>query len=67
VKAGERDAAVLAAAARARLAGAGVRVDYVEVAHPETLAPVERAEPGSVLLLAGFVGATRLIDNARLP
>ncbi|HSN90604.1 MAG TPA: pantoate--beta-alanine ligase [Anaeromyxobacteraceae bacterium] len=43
------------------------RVDYVEVVHPETLARVERAEPGSVVLVAAFVGKTRLIDNARLP
>jgi len=65
--AGERSAAVLRARARARLEAAGARVDYVEVVHPDTLVPVSRAEPGSVLLVAAFVGATRLIDNARLP
>jgi len=64
---GERDAAVLRARARSRLEAAGVRVDYVEVVHPGTLAPVGQAEPGSVMLVAAFVGATRLIDNARLP
>jgi pantoate--beta-alanine ligase len=35
--------------------------------HPETLAPVVRAAPGSVMLVAAFVGTTRLIDNVRLP
>jgi pantoate--beta-alanine ligase len=64
---GERDAERLRARARARLAEAGVRVDYVEVVHPETLAPVARAEAGSVMLVAAFVGKTRLIDNVRLP
>jgi len=64
---GERDAARLAAAARRALEASVDRVDYVEVVHPETLVPVARAEPGSVLLLAAFVGRTRLIDNARLP
>lgn len=64
---GERDAAALEARARARLDGAGVRVDYVEIVHPDTLAPVERAEPGSVMLVAAWAGATRLIDNLRLP
>jgi pantoate--beta-alanine ligase len=64
---GERDVERLRAEARERLAGAGVRVDYVEIVHPETLAPVVRAEPGSVMLLAALVGATRLIDNSRLP
>jgi pantoate--beta-alanine ligase len=64
---GERDAAALCAAARARLAAASARVDYVEVVHPETLAPVARAAPGSVMLVAAFVGRTRLIDNTALP
>jgi pantoate--beta-alanine ligase len=64
---GERDAERLRAAARERLAAAGARVDYVEIVHPETLAPVARAEPGSVMLVAAFVGTTRLIDNVRLP
>ena len=64
---GERDAAALAAGAAARLAEAGARADYVEVVHPETLRPVPRAEPGSLMLLAAFVGRTRLIDNVRLP
>jgi pantoate--beta-alanine ligase len=64
---GERDAGRLRAAAQERLAAAGVRVDYVEIVHPETLVPVARAEPGSVMLVAAFVGPTRLIDNVRLP
>jgi pantoate--beta-alanine ligase len=64
---GERDAAALAAGIRRGLEGAADRVDYVEVVHPETLAPVARAEPGSVALVAAFVGRTRLIDNVALP
>jgi pantoate--beta-alanine ligase len=64
---GERDTAALCARARERLAAAEVRADYVEIRHPETLVPVTRAEPGSVMLVAAFVGTTRLIDNVRLP
>jgi pantoate--beta-alanine ligase len=64
---GERDPAALRGRALERLAAAGVRADYVEIVHPDTLVPVDRAEPGSVMLVAGFVGGTRLIDNARLP
>jgi pantoate--beta-alanine ligase len=64
---GERDAAALAARARARLEAAQARVDYVELVHPETLAKVARAEPGTVMLLAAYLGKTRLIDNGRLP
>jgi pantoate--beta-alanine ligase len=64
---GERDAARLLAAARRTLEAAADRVEYLELVHPETLAPLGRAEPGSVLLVAAFVGRTRLIDNVRLP
>jgi pantoate--beta-alanine ligase len=67
VAAGEREAEALKARARARLLAAEARVDYVEIVHPETLAPVARAEPGSVMLLAASLGRTRLIDNSRLP
>ncbi len=65
--AGERDAAALRERVRERLASAGARIDYVEVAHPETLALVADAAPGTVILVAAFVGTTRLIDNVRLP
>ena len=65
--AGERDAVALAAGARRRLEEAGARVDYVEVVHGETLEPVPRAGPGSRMLVAAFVGQTRLIDNLALP
>ena len=64
---GERDAARLAAAARAEIERAGARVDYVEIVHPTSLAPVAQAEPGSRMLVAAFVGTTRLIDNDALP
>jgi pantoate--beta-alanine ligase len=67
VMAGRREAAALTAAARARLAEAGARVDYVEIVHPDSLRPVTEATPGSVMLLAAVVGTTRLIDNLVLP
>jgi pantoate--beta-alanine ligase len=65
--AGERDAAALVAGATRRLLAAGARVDYVEVVHPTSLVPVGRAETGSRMLVAAFVGTTRLIDNVALP
>jgi pantoate--beta-alanine ligase len=64
---GERDAASLRARARERIAAAGGRVDYVEIVDPGSLASVAHAAPGSVMLVAAFVGTTRLIDNVRLP
>jgi pantoate--beta-alanine ligase len=38
-------------------------IDYVEIADPETLAPVAVAAPGTVILVAVRLGRTRLIDN----
>jgi pantoate--beta-alanine ligase len=67
VAGGQRDAASLTAAARGALTAAGARVDYAELVHPTTLQPVAVAAPGSVLLVAAFVGTTRLIDNVVLP
>ena len=64
---GERDPRDLAAGISRALEGAGMRVDYVELVHPETLRPVERAEPGTRALVAAFLGRTRLIDNLALP
>jgi len=64
---GERDAAVLRRRAGQDISAGGARVDYVEVVHPETLRPVAEAVPGSRMLVAAFVGATRLIDNVGLP
>jgi pantoate--beta-alanine ligase len=65
--AGERDASALVALARDALEGQVDRVDYVELRDAETLAPVTRLERAGVLLVAAFVGSTRLIDNLRLP
>jgi pantoate--beta-alanine ligase len=66
VAAGERDAARLAAGARRTIEAAGARVDYVEVMEPERLVPVARVEAGTRMLVAAFVGPTRLIDNLAL-
>ncbi len=61
---GERDARVLEQRGRAVLdAEASVRVDYFAIASASTLEPVDRAEIGSVAMVAARVGATRLIDN----
>jgi len=41
----------------------GVRLDYLEIADPDTLDPVERIERPVLVAIAAFVGNTRLIDN----
>jgi pantoate--beta-alanine ligase len=64
---GETDAGTILGAARAVLEHEpGVRVQYLELVHPDTLESVARAETGSVLAVAAFVGKTRLIDNVVL-
>jgi pantoate--beta-alanine ligase len=65
-KAGEREAAALVEIARAALEGQVDRVDYVELRDAATLGPVTRLEREGVLLVAAFVGKTRLIDNLRI-
>jgi pantoate--beta-alanine ligase len=65
---GERASGRLLGVVRVRLAEFPMlRLQYVEVVHPETLESVERAESGSVLAMAAFCGRTRLIDNVVLP
>jgi pantoate--beta-alanine ligase len=62
--AGERKAGALREAVRAELRAAEVREDYVELVTPDTLEPLGRAERADArLLVAAFVGNTRLIDN----
>ncbi len=40
-----------------------VKVDYVSLAHPETLEELKQVQPEIVALVATYVGSTRLIDN----
>jgi len=62
---GVREVEPLCAAVRAELRAAEVREDYVELVEPTTLIPLPAAEQADArLLVAGFVGNTRLIDNA---
>jgi len=66
--AGERDPARLQAGLRATLAAVpGLRLDYAAIAEAETLEPVRVVQAGNVILLAAYLGQTRLIDNLLLP
>lgn len=60
----------LITAATGLLETAGFRVDYVSIADATTLEPLHSrmpAKPGSVALIAAFLGEVRLIDNMVLP
>src|SRR5512146_669839 len=64
VKAGERDAKAIVAAARAPLeAEAQIRIDYVELRDATALSEIAVVERPAVLAMAAFLGTTRLIDN----
>jgi pantoate--beta-alanine ligase len=65
IAAGERDAVRLSVVLRRALESEPlVALDYAEIVDAETLEPVMRLRRSCLVLLAAFVGATRLIDNA---
>jgi pantothenate synthetase len=43
-----------------------VAVEYISIADPEALAPVDTADESTVVAIAGRIGSTRLIDNIKL-
>ncbi|ODR98671.1 pantoate--beta-alanine ligase [Methyloceanibacter methanicus] len=53
--------------ARAALEAAGFRVDYLEARDPETLARLSGSVATARILVAAFLGKTRLIDNVPVP
>ena len=61
--AGEHDAAALTKLVEETLVRAGVAVEYVVVVDADTFAPLVRVERPALVAVAGWVGATRLIDN----
>ena len=63
MRAGDDIGAVMAGGAEL-IAGAGFRLDYLEVRHAETLAPVTSVKDDPArILVAARIGKTRLIDN----
>ena len=65
--AGERDPRVLENEVRQTLAEGPIdRVDYVAVRCAKTLQPLTEVATSAVVLVAAYVGSTRLIDNRQL-
>ena len=61
---GERQVSLLKAAILSELEKEkGVRLEYLELVAGDTLRPVDTAAPGTMALLAVWIGRTRLIDN----
>ncbi|UGS37434.1 pantoate--beta-alanine ligase [Capillimicrobium parvum] len=64
VRAGERDAGAIAAAARARMAELDVEPEYLALVDPDTFTPVQQIGDRDVLVaVAARIGRARLIDN----
>jgi pantoate--beta-alanine ligase len=64
IAAGERQTAKLVLEGMEILnATDGVRVDYLAIVDANTLLPVNSVETGTLVAVAAYVGATRLIDN----
>jgi pantoate--beta-alanine ligase len=63
VEAGERDAAAVAAAARAPMADLDVEPEYLAVVDPDSFLPVDRIDRDVLVAIAARVGRARLIDN----
>lgn len=64
---GERDAATLVAAGRDEIEREkSLRMDYFEIVDADSLDPVKDVRGGTLVAVAAWVGATRLIDNIRL-
>ncbi|MEL4169806.1 MULTISPECIES: pantoate--beta-alanine ligase [unclassified Pseudomonas] len=66
IRQGQRDFPALIAEQLKQLEAAGLRPDYLEVRHAKTLRPASREDRDLVILVAAFLGSTRLIDNLHL-
>ncbi len=66
VSAGERSAVVLTRAVEAELAASGITAEYVDVVEADTFNPVSIVTGRALIIVAAWVGATRLIDNREI-
>lgn len=63
IRAGDRDYTKLINAAQQQHSAAGFRPDYLEVREANSLRPATADDRQLVILVAAFIGSTRLIDN----
>ncbi|AEA71236.1 MULTISPECIES: pantoate--beta-alanine ligase [Pseudomonas] len=66
IKQGRRDFPALIGEQLKQLEAAGLRPDYLEIRHAKTLRPALNEDRDLVILVAAFLGTTRLIDNLHL-
>lgn len=63
IRQGERDFPALLAEGRQQIEAAGLRIDYLEARESAGLHPATAQDHQLVILVAAFLGTTRLIDN----
>ena len=66
IRGGERDYPKLLAEQQQQLEAAGMRRDYLEIRHAKNLRPATAEDRDLVILVAAYLGSTRLIDNLHL-
>jgi pantoate--beta-alanine ligase len=66
IKHGDRDYPALIRAQLQQLEAAGLRPDYLEIRQAQNLRPASPEDRDVVILVAAFLGTTRLIDNLHL-
>ncbi|MCI0996396.1 pantoate--beta-alanine ligase [Pseudomonas corrugata] len=66
IRQGRRDFLALIAEQLKQLEAAGMRPDYLEIREARTLRPATPEDRDLVILVAAFLGTTRLIDNLHL-
>ncbi|NWC11632.1 pantoate--beta-alanine ligase [Pseudomonas agarici] len=66
IEQGERDYPKLLAEHTRLIESAGLRLDYLEIRHGLSLRPATAQDRDVVILVAAFLGTTRLIDNLHL-
>ncbi|SEP12016.1 pantoate--beta-alanine ligase [Pseudomonas sp. NFACC39-1] len=66
IRLGRRDFPALVAEQITQLKTVGLRPDYLEIRHARTLRPATAEDRDLVILVAAFLGTTRLIDNLHL-
>ncbi len=63
IEAGQQDFAALVAQGLGELQSAGLRPDYLEIRDADTLGAVQPGSARLVLVVAAYLGKTRLLDN----
>ncbi|MGC5701982.1 pantoate--beta-alanine ligase [Pseudomonas sp. NFXW11] len=66
IRDGDRDYPQLLATHLQQLEAVGLRRDYLEIRHARTLRPATAEDRDLVILVAAYLGTTRLIDNLHL-